>query len=96
MQVEISKKLFLLRNSFLFDIFQSDMSKKYTTTEAGERLNLSGARIRQLILTGQIKAEKIGQLNVIDEKELKRFEQLDRQPGRPTKGVKNIIRGKNK
>lgn len=61
------------------------MAKKYTTSEAARRLELSGARVRKLIADGLLNAEKIGAFNVIDEKELKRFEQLERSPGRPPK-----------
>jgi excisionase family DNA binding protein len=57
-----------------------------TTKEAAERLNVSGARIRQLISEGVIKgAEKFGRENVIPESEVKRLENTERKPGRPVK-----------
>lgn len=61
------------------------MSKKYTTGEAAEFLELSGARVRKLIADGLLKAEKVGVYSVIDEVELKRFKKLKRSPGRPSK-----------
>ena len=56
-----------------------------TTKETAERLNVSTARVRQLILDGIIKAEKMGRDNVIAEEEVKRLENLDRKAGRPAK-----------
>jgi len=61
------------------------MAKQYTTTEAAKRLNISAARVRQLIISKTLKAEKVGQFNVINEEELKRFENLPRPTGRPLK-----------
>lgn len=52
--------------------------KILTTEQAGERLGLSASRVRHLILDGRIKAQKLGQINVIDEKEINRFKQTDR------------------
>lgn len=55
-----------------------------TTKEAAERLGVSDARIRQMILEGVIKnAQKFGRENVISEVEVKRLEKSDRKPGRP-------------
>ena len=56
-----------------------------TTTQAAERLKLSQARVRQMIIEGVIKAEKVGRDNFIPESEVKRLESLDRKPGRPKK-----------
>jgi len=61
------------------------MSKEYTTSEAAKRLSLSGARVRKLIADGLLKAKKVGAFSIVTEEELKRFEQLDRSPGRPAK-----------
>jgi len=53
--------------------------------QAAERLGISAARIRQMVLDGQIKGvEKIGQNNLIPEKEIHRLEGLDRKAGRPS------------
>ncbi len=56
-----------------------------TTTQAAERLNISQARVRQLIIEGVIIAEKVGRDNFILENEVKRIEKLDRKAGRPKK-----------
>jgi excisionase family DNA binding protein len=61
------------------------MAKKFTTTEAARYLGLSDARARKLITDGLLNAKKVGAFNVIDEKELKRFEKLERSTGRPAK-----------
>lgn len=56
-----------------------------TTTQTAERLNISQARVRQLIIEGVIIAEKVGRDNFILESEVKRIEKLDRKAGRPKK-----------
>jgi FAD synthase len=57
--------------------------------QAAERLKVSAARVRQMVLDGQIKGvEKIGQNNLIPEKEIVRLEGLDRRAGRPSKKKK--------
>ena len=56
-----------------------------TTTQTAERLSISQARVRQLIIEGIVKAEKIGRDNFILESEVKRLESLDRKAGRPKK-----------
>lgn len=56
-----------------------------TTTQTAERLKISQARVRQLIIEGIIKAEKVGRDNFISENEVKRLESVERKPGRPAK-----------
>ena len=57
-----------------------------TTSQTAERLGISSARVRQMIIEGIItKAEKIGRDNFIPESEVKRLEKFDRKPGRPQK-----------
>lgn len=56
-----------------------------TTKQAAERLNVSDARIRQLIIEGDLKGEKVGRDNFIAIDEIKRFESLERKAGRPKK-----------
>ncbi len=56
-----------------------------TTTQTAERLNVSQARVRQMIIEGIIKAEKVGRDNFISENEVKRLESVERKPGRPRK-----------
>ena len=63
-----------------------------TTTQTAERLNVSQARVRQMILDGVIKADKFGRDNVISEAELKRIEKLDRKAGRPPKDKKEAAK----
>ena len=58
-----------------------------TTTQTAERLNVSQARVRQMIIEGIIKAEKVGRDNFISESEVKRLEKLDRKAGRPKKAA---------
>ncbi|MEM9347105.1 MAG: helix-turn-helix domain-containing protein [Planctomycetota bacterium] len=54
-----------------------------STREAGERLGVSDARIRGLILAGELKATKIGKVWIIDTKDLAALRR--RKPGRPRK-----------
>ena len=44
------------------------MSRKITTKELATQVDLSDIRIRQMILSGEIKAEKFGRDYMIDEK----------------------------
>ncbi|MFL6335856.1 MAG: helix-turn-helix domain-containing protein [Pyrinomonadaceae bacterium] len=59
------------------------MSKGLTTTEAAQRLGVSAARVRRLVLDGRLPAEKFGRDLVIDEADLATFERL--KGGRPPK-----------
>jgi excisionase family DNA binding protein len=63
------------------------MVKGYLTAgEAAERLGVSDARIRRMILDGVIrKTEKAGRSHLIPESEIHRLEGLERGPGRPEK-----------
>jgi excisionase family DNA binding protein len=55
-----------------------------TTSEAAERLGVSAARVRRMILDGVISgAEKVGRDNLIPEREIARLESIDRPAGRP-------------
>ena len=57
-----------------------------TTKQVAEKLGISDARVRQMILEGIIQnAEKFGRENVIPESEVKRLANIDRKPGRPAK-----------
>ncbi len=56
-----------------------------TTTQTAERLKVSQTRVRQMIIEGIIKAEKVGRDNFISENEVKRLEKLNRKAGRPKK-----------
>ncbi len=56
-----------------------------TTTQTAEKLNVSQARVRQMIIEGIIKAEKVGRDNFISESEVKRIAAIKRSAGRPKK-----------
>ncbi len=58
--------------------------KKLTAKQVAERLNVNDSRVRQLINSGKLPAEKYGNLWLIDEKDLELVK--DRKPtGRPPK-----------
>jgi excisionase family DNA binding protein len=59
------------------------MSATLTTKEAAERLGVSPARVRQLVLSGELPAEKFGRDLMIKEGDLKLV--ADRPIGRPPK-----------
>ena len=57
---------------------------KITAKQAAEKLNVNDSRIRQLILSGKLPAEKYGNLWLIDEQDLELVK--ERKPtGRPPK-----------
>lgn len=56
----------------------------YTTVEAAEELDISSARVRQLILAGAISAEKRGRDLLIPSAEIERAKQRSTSPGRPS------------
>ena len=56
--------------------------KYYTVTEAADLLGLTTQRVRQLIQTGQIVAEKAhDRLWIVAVRELERFQNVDRPAG---------------
>lgn len=59
------------------------MNKGLTTNEAAERLGVSPARVRRLVLDGRLPAEKFGRDLVIYEADVVAFER--RKAGRPPK-----------
>ena len=60
--------------------------KLLSTNEASEKLNLSAIRVRQLIYSGRLPANKVGRDYVIYEKDLSLV--AVRTNGRPKKEVK--------
>jgi excisionase family DNA binding protein len=54
-----------------------------TTEQAAERLGITPSRVRVLIRSGRLPAERFGRSHVIKESDLIRVE--DRKPGRPPK-----------
>jgi excisionase family DNA binding protein len=69
------------------------MSKGITTNEAAERLGVSAARVRRLVLDGRLPAEKFGRDLVINESDLKAFERL--KGGRPPKAKPGTASGQD-
>jgi excisionase family DNA binding protein len=59
------------------------MEDLLTTREAAEILKISDARIRQLIYSGRLPSQKIGQMNLIKKADLELIK--DRKTGRPKK-----------
>lgn len=75
------------------------MSNMLTTKEAAARLGITAGRVRQMVLSGQLPAQKFGRDLVIAESDLSLVE--DRKPGRPPKAdkrdgeaTKKKVRGK--
>jgi excisionase family DNA binding protein len=62
------------------------MSNMLTTKEAAARLGITAGRVRQMVLAGQLPAQKFGRDLVIAESDLNLVE--DRKPGRPLKTEK--------
>ena len=57
--------------------------KILTTKQTAALLGINDSRVRQLILSGRLPAQKIGRDWIIREKDLKKV--ADRKPGRPKK-----------
>jgi excisionase family DNA binding protein len=57
--------------------------KLLTTKQAAKALAVNDSRVRQLILSGRLPAQKFGRDWIIKEKDLKKV--ADRKPGRPKK-----------
>jgi excisionase family DNA binding protein len=55
------------------------------TTEAAKRLKLTVGRIRTMIGSGLLPAQKVGRDWLIDEADLEAFAKIERKPGRPRK-----------
>jgi excisionase family DNA binding protein len=68
------------------------MSATITTKEAADRLGVSAARVRQLVLAGNLPAEKFGRDLMIKASDLKLVE--DRPMGRPPKAKANGANGR--
>ena len=62
------------------------MDKTLTTKEAAEYLNVTPSRVRQMVLSGRLPAEKFGRDLLIYEKDLALV--AERKPGRPPKPAK--------
>ena len=64
------------------------MNKLLTTQQTAERLGISDARVRQLILEGRLPAQKLGRDLFIEESDLKLVS--DRKTGRPRKPIAEL------
>jgi excisionase family DNA binding protein len=59
---------------------------KLTAKQVGEKLGINDSRVRQLIISGKLPAEKYGNLWLVNEKDLELVK--DRKPtGRPKKNT---------
>lgn len=57
--------------------------KHLSTLEAATRLGVSSRRIRQFVTAGRLKAEQVGGIWVIEQREFERFANVSRSTGRP-------------
>lgn len=60
------------------------MEHLLTTEEAAQRLGVTAARVRQLILSGQLPAKKFAKVNMIDARDLELVKDRPKA-GRPRK-----------
>ena len=60
------------------------MDEFITTTEAAERLGVSSARVRQMVLSGELPAQKLGPVNMVKASDLDLVRNR-RSAGRPKK-----------
>ena len=63
--------------------YSETMSVLLTTAEAAARLGVTRWRVNALIRDGRLKATRMGQIFIINERDLKSVE--NRKPGRPPK-----------
>lgn len=66
------------------------MGKLLSTSEAAEMLGLTRQRVNQLIHAGLLKAQRVGRSYIIDEDDLREFEQMDRPVGVNIRWKKDI------
>ncbi len=73
--------------AIIFMVFCRAMEDEFLTTkEAADRLGVSAAYIRQMIIAGTITgAKKFGRDNAVPVSEIERLEKTDRKAGRPKK-----------
>jgi excisionase family DNA binding protein len=60
---------------------KTERMKLLTTQEAAERLGVTSARVRAMIIAGRLPAEKFGHVHMVREEDLALV--ADRKPGRP-------------
>jgi excisionase family DNA binding protein len=66
-----------------------------TTTEAAERLGISSARVRQLVLSGKLPATRFGPVNMVREADLSLVRNRP-AAGRPPKAKETTAKKKGK
>jgi excisionase family DNA binding protein len=79
------RKVFLRLRKYFLLIRICYMEHLLTTEEAAERLGVTAARVRQLILSGQLPARKFAKVNMIDARDLELVKDRPKA-GRPRKG----------
>lgn len=77
--------LSLLLRKLFFRVRVKRMNETLTTKEAAERLGVTPARVRQMVLSNQLPAEKFGRDLVIKASDLELV--ADRPIGRPPKST---------
>lgn len=68
-----------------------EKQKFLSVAEAAARLNVTRARVNQLIDAGALPAQRIGRAYAIAESDLADFEKRERQVGRPSKNKSSKI-----
>ena len=57
-----------------------------STRDTARILGVNESRVRQFILAGRLKAERIGGRWIVRDEDIIEFNQKERRPGRPRKG----------
>ena len=70
---------------------RSEVIESITTTEAAELLGVSQSRVRQLILSGQLKAKKSGRDNMVSLASVDELLAKPRPVGRPRKTESTVL-----
>lgn len=68
-------------------VYTSFMSKKLTTKQLAQEVNLTYVRINQMIQEGEIKAEKVGRDYLIDAKYIEVIKSRPEKRGRKKKAM---------
>jgi excisionase family DNA binding protein len=70
------------------------MEETFTTTEAAEMLGVSAARIRQMVLAGDIKGEKRGRDLLIPKSQIEKARARKTKPGPKSAKTKKEVKKK--
>lgn len=74
--------VFIHRGEYNRGMIEMSVNNLLTTTEAAEQLGISPRRVAQLCSEGRL-GNKLGDRWVISQEELRQFEKIPRQTGRP-------------